>query len=271
MDWRRRALVAGMVSTPWTLACARQVHERAATTRHIIHGGPRRKIRRIADAARLARDGDIVEVDAGDYVADTAVWDRSHLIIRSTGGASRLIAGGASADGKAIWVVRGDRISIRNFHFTGARVASRNGAGIRHESGHLQVIDCAFVDNEDGLLAGNNGEAELTIERCEFGHNGGRAKPQPLRRQHRPALGYGKLFPPCTRRTSAQESGEGEFHPVQPAEDEEGGSASYENTFALCEAARYTTGHTARARFNRSRSDQYSGCSCRPLHDGLDT
>lgn len=134
--------------------------------------GPTRPIRRIGDAARIARDGDVVEIDAGDYVGDTAVWAQSDLVVRSVGGQTRLIAAGASSEGKGIWVVRGDRVLIANILFSGSRVPGRNGAGIRHERGRLRLVQCTFVDNENGVLTGNDGHAELDVERCEFGHNG---------------------------------------------------------------------------------------------------
>ena len=42
---------------------------------------------------------------------------------------------------------------IENIEFRGVRVADRNGAGIRFETGRLHVLRCAFFDNENGLLA----------------------------------------------------------------------------------------------------------------------
>ena len=137
----------------------------------IIRVGPRRDVASIAIAARLAKDGDIIEIDAGDYHADVAVWDRAELTIRGVGSRVRLIASGASAEGKAIWVIRRGRITVENIDFIGARVADRNGAGIRFEAGHLIVRNCLFFNNESGLLA-TGGDAELEIENSEFGYNG---------------------------------------------------------------------------------------------------
>src|SRR6185295_15404743 len=56
-----------------------------------IHVGPTREIRRIGEAARAARDGDVIEVDAGDYIADVAVWPQKRITIRGTAGRPRLI------------------------------------------------------------------------------------------------------------------------------------------------------------------------------------
>lgn len=170
MNRQRRALVAALLSAPSSFVHAWS-RERDAT-RRVLHVGPRRAIKRIRDVVPHVRDGDIVEIDAGEYAGDVAVWRQSNLVIRGVGGPARFFAAGHSAEGKAIFVVRGDDITIENLIFTGARVPSRNGAGIRHETGRLRVRDCIFVGNEEGLLAGNDGDAELVIERCEFGHNG---------------------------------------------------------------------------------------------------
>jgi hypothetical protein len=79
-----------------------------------------------------------------------------------------LQADGAHAEGKAIWVVRDGEISIENIAFRGARVPDHNGAGIRFERGHLVLLDCAFTDNQNGLLTSNHPDAELDIHRCHF-------------------------------------------------------------------------------------------------------
>lgn len=97
--------------------------------------GPTRAIRTLGEAARRARDGEVIEIDAGEYRAPSAVWTQNDLLIRGLrdprGMAPRvvLIADGASAEGKAIWVVRGGRVRIEDIEFRGARVASGNGAG----------------------------------------------------------------------------------------------------------------------------------------------
>lgn len=134
--------------------------------------GATRAITSIALAARLARDGDTVEIDPGDYIADVAVWDRDNLTIRGTGPKVRLIAAGAHAEGKAIWVIRRGRVVIENIDFIGARVDDRNGAGIRFESGHLTVRQCLFFDNQTGILTGGGADTRLDIEHSEFAYNG---------------------------------------------------------------------------------------------------
>lgn len=143
------------------------------TTAHprVLHVGPRRELRTVAAAAQEARDGDIVEIDAGDYSGDVAAWSQSNLTIRAVGGRARLRADGRSAEGKAIFVIKGTGVVVENISFSGTRVPSRNGAGIRHEGGRLVVRRCVFADNEMGILTSNSPAAELEVDSSEFRDN----------------------------------------------------------------------------------------------------
>lgn len=133
--------------------------------------GARRQIKSIAEAARLAVEGSTIEVDAGEYRGDVAVWAHDGLRLHAVGGRVRLIADGAAAEGKGIWVVRARGMTVKGFDFQGARVPSRNGAGIRLETGSLRVVDCSFTHNEMGLLTNNDPETELEVENSEFAYN----------------------------------------------------------------------------------------------------
>jgi hypothetical protein len=148
----------------------------APASGRIISVGPQARIHTIATAAALARNGDTIEITAGDYPRDVVVWTQSNLTIRGmsdqNGGRVRILANGASAEQKALWVVRGGKISIENIEFSGARVADKNGAGIRFEAGDLTLRHCRFFDNENGLLTAADPQATLTIENSEFAHNG---------------------------------------------------------------------------------------------------
>ena len=129
--------------------------------------------RSIAEASRIARSGDVVEIEAGEYVGDVAVWAQKEITIRGVNGMARLVAGGASAEGKGTWVVRGERLTVENVAFIGARAPDRNGAGIRLERGLLTIRNCFFEDNENGILTNNDAGIELVIEGSEFVRNGG--------------------------------------------------------------------------------------------------
>jgi len=137
-----------------------------------IEVGVTRTVKTLAEASRIARDGDVISVDAGDYVGDVAVWKQNDIVVRARNGRVRLLAQGAAAESKAIWVVRGGKMSVEGIDFIGAKVADRNGAGIRLEKGHLRVVDCGFFDNENGILTGAHAESTLEIQNSEFGNNG---------------------------------------------------------------------------------------------------
>jgi len=68
--------------------------------------------------------------------------------------------------------VRGGAMAVQGFDFVGAKVADKNGAGIRFEKGQLSIKDCTFTDNENGILTSGDKDAELLIENSEFGNNG---------------------------------------------------------------------------------------------------
>ena len=144
----------------------------ADQVQQIIRVGPSRAIKTIAEASYKARAGAIIEVDSGEYRADVAVWTQDRITVHAVGGRVKLVAAGAAAEAKAIWVVRAGQMWVDGFDFAGARVPDRNGAGIRLERGFLQVRNCTFTDNENGILTRDQFDAVLEIENSEFGHNG---------------------------------------------------------------------------------------------------
>lgn len=159
-------LATALLATAWAPAWA----DDTPLAPTVLQVGPTRAIRTLAEAARLAVHGSRIEVDAGDYRRDTAVWPQHRLQLQAVGGRVRLLADGAAAQGKGIFVILGDGVSVEGFDFVGAQVPSLNGAGIRLQSGSLRVRDCRFLDNESGILTGNDPATELDVEASEFGH-----------------------------------------------------------------------------------------------------
>jgi hypothetical protein len=84
----------------------------------------------------------------------------------------RLNALGSSAEGKAIWVIKGDRALVENIEFSNCHVSDDNGAGIRLEGTGLTVRNSLFHDNDDGILTGTNPNSDVVIEGTEFANNG---------------------------------------------------------------------------------------------------
>ena len=132
--------------------------------------GPDERLQSVAEAAARARDGDTVEIVAATYAGDVAVWPQKRLTLRGVGGRPRLVAAGQAAEGKGIWVMRGDEVVVDNIAFEGARGPNRNGSGIRHEEGALTVRNCVFRDNEMGILTANKASLSLVVEDSEFSH-----------------------------------------------------------------------------------------------------
>ena len=160
----RRALLAGLGALAWPAHAAKPD----------LRVGPDEKVRSLAEAARLARDGWLIEVAAGDYRADVASWRRDGLRLRAVGGRVRMIADGAHAERKGIFVVNGRGVEIEGFDFSGATVPDNNGAGLRLETGSLVVRDCSFSDCQCGLLTNNDPDTRLLVENCEF------SRPRPV-------------------------------------------------------------------------------------------
>lgn len=133
-----------------------------------IRVGPGADVASISEAAKLAKSGDTVEIQAGEWHGDVALWENKDVTIRGVGGRPVLHAAGRSVEGKGIWVFRHGRFIVENIEFRDARVSDGNGAGIRLESGKLRVVKCHFLNNQSGILTSNDDTVELEIESSLF-------------------------------------------------------------------------------------------------------
>ena len=70
-------LTVALLARSITVRC--QLTESEQRTSRTIRVGQDYPVKTIAAAARLAQDGDIIEITAGDYVGDTAVWTQTDL------------------------------------------------------------------------------------------------------------------------------------------------------------------------------------------------
>jgi hypothetical protein len=120
-------------------------------------------------AIAAAAPGDTVQIDAGEYF-DCAVVKQDNLKIEGLG------AGATMTDkvcqGKALLVTTGHDITISNLTLTRARVPDNNGAGIRAEGANLTVMNTRFINNENGILSGDNPDSTIRIINSTFEHNG---------------------------------------------------------------------------------------------------
>jgi hypothetical protein len=166
------ALAMSLVPASQHAAAETREAMREGTQPTVLRVGAKRELKRPSAATQIARDGDIIEIDAGTYDGDAAIWRQHRLTIRGVGGRAHLRANGAHAEGKAIWVIKGNDTTIEAVEFSGAKVSHRNGAGIRLEGASLTVRDCFFHDNENGILTGANPASDIVVEHSEFAHNG---------------------------------------------------------------------------------------------------
>jgi hypothetical protein len=137
----------------------------------VIRIGRGKQYERLGDVAGSLQNGDTVEIEAGLYINDFAELSASNLTLKGVGGRPHFRASVSPPNGKAIWVISGDDVTVDNIEFSGADVGDDNGAGIRAEGGKLTVRNAYFHHNEFGLLSANNPEQELTIANSEVGYN----------------------------------------------------------------------------------------------------
>ena len=138
----------------------------------ILRVGPTRRLKAPSDAAREARDGDIIEIDAGTYENDVAVWPQNNLVLRGVGGMAHLKSDGVTAEDKGIWLFEGNDNTVEYIEFSGARSKYKNGSGIRLHGEGLTVRHSYFHDNEDGILGGYGEDSRVLVEFSEFARNG---------------------------------------------------------------------------------------------------
>jgi len=139
-----------------------------------VRVGAGRPIETVAEAARVARDGDIVEIDPGIYRGDVALWPQSDILVRGVGDRPEIRASGRSIERRDVWLFTGDDVVVENVDISGAHSPWENGAGIRHVGSGLTLRYVRLHDNENGVLTGNRYPDTNTvlIEHSEFFNNG---------------------------------------------------------------------------------------------------
>ena len=129
----------------------------------------------LADAVRTAADGDTIHLPAGTRY-ECAVLPQRGLVLEGEGDGTVLTD--TTCEGKALLVVRGDRLTVRNLVLARARVPDGNGAGIRLEGQGLTLDHVRFRNNEVGVLAAAGGPGAVLVRDCVF-EAGGRPAPGP--------------------------------------------------------------------------------------------
>ncbi len=144
--------------------------------------GPNQQYKFCSSIQNLISDGDTIFIEEFHYFNDSQVkWAKDNLYIKGLGLKPILEAGplieNDLSNGKGIFVIAGNNITIDNLEFRNAKVVDNNGAGIRQEGRNLVVRNCIFFNNEMGILCGTIPQCKTTIEFCVFSQNGSTANP----------------------------------------------------------------------------------------------
>ena len=135
----------------------------------VLEVGPGKRFDKPSAAIARARDGDTVRVAAGTYV-DCASIPQNRFTIEGTGG--EVVMKSKTCAGKAILVIDGTKVTVRGLTLANAKVADRNGAGIRAEGGELLVENTTFLNNENGLMSANEPDISIRVVNSTFIGNG---------------------------------------------------------------------------------------------------
>ena len=141
------------------------------TSGRVLDVGPTRRFKTPSAAAAVVRRGDTVRIDAASYF-DCAVWRTPDITLIGAGPGYAHIRD-ISCEGKALWVFYDGPARVENIRFSGARVAWRNGAGIRWEGRGWLVVDRSKFDrNEMAILTHNRTVSSLLVSNSVFDTNG---------------------------------------------------------------------------------------------------
>jgi putrescine transport system permease protein len=138
--------------------------------------GPDQPLTTPSAAAREAKDGDTVLIEPCTYY-DCAVWKQNRLVIAGT--APGVVITDLTCQGKALFVVAGDGVTIRDLTLARARVPDKNGAGVRLEGQDFTLERVRFSNDQVGLLSGDAGKSTIRVVDCVF-EAGGRGGERPL-------------------------------------------------------------------------------------------
>ena len=130
--------------------------------------GPSQTYKAPSAAAAVAKNGDHIEIEPGQYF-DCAVWGADDLVIEGTG--PGVVITDKTCMGKGLFVIEGNNTTVGNLTLTRSRVPDMNGAGIRLDKGSLTVDGVKFIDNQDGILGGVPGTT-VTVRNSDFDRNG---------------------------------------------------------------------------------------------------
>ena len=142
-----------------------------AACAEVLDVGPGKTYPELQAAEAAAKPGDTLRLTAGEHF-DCLVVHRADLIIEGSGKPEDTSLTDKACQGKGLLVIQAANVTVRNLTLTRVRVPDGNGAGIRAEATGLLVDHVRFVNNQDGLLAGNIPDGTITVRDSEFLRNG---------------------------------------------------------------------------------------------------
>ena len=121
----------------------------------------------LADAIDAVGDGRATIVIAPGRYRQCAVQEAGAIAFVAER-AGTAVFDGVACEGKAALVLRGAHARIEGLVFQNVRVRDRNGAGIRLESGNLDVHGATFRDGENGILVANDHDGTVRVDQSTF-------------------------------------------------------------------------------------------------------
>ncbi|MEZ5922079.1 MAG: right-handed parallel beta-helix repeat-containing protein [Parvularculaceae bacterium] len=122
-------------------------------------------------AISSARSGGVVDIPAGNYDLTDFKIGRS-VTLRGAADGKTVFRSAAVTDKGILVPQTGVNLTVENITFIGTKSWDRNGAGIRHEGRNLTVVNCKFLDNDDGILSTGSADGVITITNSDFRDNG---------------------------------------------------------------------------------------------------
>jgi Right handed beta helix region len=144
----------------------------ATPSAETLQVGPDAPYKMPSAAIAKAHDGDTIDIAPGEYF-DCGFVRANNVVLQGTGPADKVVMTDKTCGGKAILVIDGHNVTVRNMTLTRARVPDGNGGGIRAEGGDLTIDNVRFINNQDGILSAPNPNATITIRNSDFELNGG--------------------------------------------------------------------------------------------------
>ena len=160
----KRIALAPVVALALVLPAATVFAEQPAAYTVVETG---RNYERLQDAVDAIGAGTGTIRFASFAFADCAVQSDGDILYTAAQPGEAVLDGKA-CEGKAALVLRGRNARVEGLVFANIKVPDWNGAGIRLERGNLAVSQSWFRDSQQGILAGEDPSATITIDKSTF-------------------------------------------------------------------------------------------------------